>query len=297
MKTISLALTTLLLPFSLSAETFEKAISKHEKFSKEAYNILIKVESQNTTDPAYWISRANHAYRLSKTIIMSKGDGQEGFSLTDPKTGKQAGTIQEGFNPQKVNDALNSLKTARSLAPLRTDIHQGLCSLSIRLREYTTTVSASEEYMNQAIKQKGNLTHADGTKIGDTWEATVIDNIQSYAAQLNDIAKPDSDKALEEISLLMVEKFPKNPMGHNNLALVASIKKDDKALLQHLENAYKVAPQDIIVILNYAEHLSKAKQHDKANAILNKYLKIDDIPENDRKRATSMIESLKHDKM
>jgi len=294
MKTC-LTLAILLLPLSLSAESFEKAIAKHEKFSKEAYETLLKVEAKNTTDPAYWISRANHAYRLSKTIIMSKGDGQEGFSLTDPKTGQQTGTIQEGFIPKKVNDALSSLKTARSLAPLRTDIHQGLCSLSIRFHEYTTTVSACQEYMNQAIKQKGNLTHADGTKIGDSWEVTVIGNIQSYAAQLNNIAKPESDKALEDISQFMVEKFPKNPMGHNNLALIASIKNDDKALLQHLENAYKVAPQDVIVILNYAEHLNKAKQHEKATTILKDYLKIDNISENDRNRVTAMIESFKKD--
>ncbi|GAA5495340.1 beta-barrel assembly-enhancing protease [Rubritalea halochordaticola] len=275
------------------AENFAEAIKGKKELSEEAYQILLKVEKENANDPAYWISRANHAYKQSSVVTLSTGKGEGGFQLTDPETGERKGTLKEGIDPQKADDAINSLIKARSLAPLRIDIHEGLATLGIRLKKYDSVVSACDTYLQQALTSKGNLTYADGTKLGDAWKSKPLQDEQSYAGQLNNIAKPESDKALEAIANLMVKHFPKNPMGHNNLALMASIKNDQKGVLKHLADAYAVAPTDPIVTLNYADFLLKDKQDEKAKTILQTFLKQEDIPATSKQQAEAILKKIK----
>lgn len=290
MKNIVFAL--LLLSAPTYAEKFTDAIEGKEKYSEEAYQILIKVESDNATDPAYWISRANHAYRQSATFSLTAEKGEGDFQLTDPKTGQPKGILKEGIDQKKADDSINSLIKARELSPLRIDIHEGLATLCIRLKKYETAVSVCDAYLQQALTSKGELTYADGTKLGDAWKEKPIQDVQGYAAQLNNIAKPESDKALEAIAKLMVKHFPDNAMGHNNLALIASFNKDEKGVLKHLADAYAVAPTDYIVVLNYADHLTKAEEVEKAKGILQKFLKEENLPAEERQQAEELLKAI-----
>src|SRR6266540_6593113 len=88
--------------------------------------LLNEWRGKKPNDPDAWITSANYYFNQRQVMISTKKPEKGDFVLSDPKTGKTAGSISFEQNKGSVNRAAELLQEATKKFPNRLDIWCGL---------------------------------------------------------------------------------------------------------------------------------------------------------------------------
>lgn len=218
-------------------------------------------------DPAYYIQLANYWFKLSQQPFISKKPPAGGdFSLTDKKTGKEAGSLSRyGVADPKIGRAAPDLLfEAVKKFPKRMDIGLGLV-FCLRKEDRFADAGKAMIVLLAAYESPGPMLGQDdepleADKAGDTIANAAYDT----AADLYQAGTKPALGACRQLATAMTKTFPENVRAYNLLAAIADKENDTKAVITWLEKAHGVDPSDSIVIINLAEKYLETG--DKANA-------------------------------
>src|SRR5437773_43599 len=96
------------------------------KAEAEIEPLLEEWREKKPNDPDAWITSANYYFNQRQVMISTKKPEKGDFVVSDPKTGKTAGSISFEQNKGSVNRAAELLQEATKKFPNRLDIWCGL---------------------------------------------------------------------------------------------------------------------------------------------------------------------------
>lgn len=261
MKRVIVFLCFVVLSAAASAQTVDELKSRYERQVRNVglsgvgvETILDKWAELAPEDKDMQFARVLYHYNKSKsTQVVSKDKpkylGEQALmSLTD-STGKKVYYFQE-----TVFDDENYGTSTRLLDAL---IASDPKNLKLRFTRLTSLREYEKEDIVLVLEELKKLVAENAAHTAWTYdlepvaEDDFVASIQSYCAQLYNVASPSSYEAFKTVSELMLKQYPKNTDFMNNLGsywLVAQ--KNPKKAISYYNKSLKLNPQDKVALTN-----------------------------------------------
>lgn len=249
----------------------------------------IKLEPDN---PDAYILPANALAKAAQTVNIVAGDQKDAIAvLTDPKTGKQAGSIAEGPDPEVIQRAEVILTAAAKKFPRRLDIHVGRMAMAQRRKDAAAVKAAALDLLAAVAGDVKAMRWIDNAKIDGDPLKKALDEVGARIRWLYSFEKDETDKAAQDCALKTLELVPENVELLNFAAIRHLYRGEWKEGRDYLLRAEKTAPRDWIVQHNIAR--ASAELGDKADALKRLQAIIKAVPGTDDARAAvQSIQSL-----
>lgn len=247
---------------------------------------------QEPDNPDAYILPANALAKAAQTVNIVAGDQKNAIAvLTDPKTGKQVGSIAEGPDPAVIQSAEAILAAATKKFPQRLDIHVGRMAMAQRRKDTGAVKAAALDLLSSAAKDPKTLRWIDNAKIDDPLKKA-LDEVEARIRWLYSFEKDDTDKDAQDCALKALELAPANVELLNFAAIRHLYRGEWREGREYLLRAEKAAPRDWIVQHNIAR--ASAELGEKADALKRLQAIIKAVPgTDDAKAAEQSIQSLK----
>ena len=247
---------------------------------------------QEPDNPDAYILPANALMKAAQMVNIVAGDQKDAIAvLTDPKTGKQVGSIAEGPDPEVIRRAEAILEAAAKKFPQRLDILVGRMAMAQRRKDTGTVKNAALDLLAMTAKDPKSLRWIDNAKIDGDPLKKALDEVKARIRWLYSFEKDDTDKAAQDCALKALELAPENVELLNFAAIRHLYRGEWKEGREYLLRAEKAAPRDWIVQHNIAR--ASAELGDKADALKRLQAIIKAVPgTDDAKAAEESIRSL-----
>lgn len=247
---------------------------------------------QEPDNPDAYILPANALAKIAETVNIVSGDQKDAVAvLTDPKTGKQVGSIAEGPDPEVIQRAEAILKAATKKFPQRLDIHVGRMAMAQRRKDTVDVKTAVLDLLADVAGDPKSLRWIDNTKIDGDPLKKALDEVGARIRWLYSFEKDDTDKDAQECALKALELAPDNVELLNFAAIRHLYRGEWKEGRDYLLRAEKAAPRDWIVQHNIAR--ASAELGEKADALKRLRAIIKAVPgTGDAQAAEQSIQSL-----
>lgn len=247
---------------------------------------------QEPDNPDAYILPANALGKAAETVNIVAGDQKDAIAvLTDPKTGKQVGSIAEGPDPAIIKRAEDILKAATKKFPRRLDIHVGRMAMAQRSKNPEAVKLAALDLLTATAKDPQTLRWIDNAKIEGDPLKKALDEVEARIRWLYGFEKDETDKLAQDCALKALELAPDNVELLNFAAIRHLYRGEWKEGREYLLRAEKAAPRDWIVQHNIAR--ASAELGDKADALARLQAIIKAVPgTDDAKAAEASIKSL-----
>lgn len=247
---------------------------------------------QEPDNPDAYILPANALAKIAETVNIVSGDQKDAVAvLTDPKTGKQVGSIAEGSDPEVIQRAEAILKAATKKFPQRLDIHVGRMAMAQRRKDTVDVKTAVLDLLADVAGDPKSLRWIDNTKIDGDPLKKALDEVGARIRWLYSFEKDDTDKDAQECALKALELAPDNVELLNFAAIRHLYRGEWKEGRDYLLRAEKAAPRDWIVQHNIAR--ASAELGEKADALKRLRAIIKAVPgTGDAQAAEQSIQSL-----
>ena len=240
-------------------------------------------EPQN---PDPYIFAANAYLSAAETIVINTDTKRDGFAITDPKTGKQVGTLGSAADAKVQMKGEALLGQAAVKFPERLDIHVGRMSICERAGDLKALERAALAMLDAVAAQGEKLRWVDSAPLPLPLEEKVVGEIHGRIRLLYSKEKPETDKAGHEIALAALKLYPKNVKLLNIAAVFHSYHKEWEQARALLVKASEVDPDDIVVLMNIAMTSLRMKDTDDARKRFEAIIK--KAPESDEARDAKM---------
>ena len=214
--------------------------------------LLDEWRAKEPNNPDAWITSANYYFNQSMGSMISAKRPEKGdFSLTNKKTGKEAGSIS--FKPGVAKTSRNAadiLTEATAKFPDRLDIWCGLSWMYQEAGDFDNEFATLKKMVAYVREHPNDLKWLKGGKIPGPADQFVPDKLHSYATYYEKKENSEDDKRFLEIATYSSEQFPNHPYAFNDVAVYYSINKDYAKTREWLEKAHKIDPQDTLVMYN-----------------------------------------------
>jgi tetratricopeptide (TPR) repeat protein len=248
-----LAVALLFVSIGLAAEQDYAARFKElreQKADAQIGRLLNEWREKRPNDPDAWITGANYYFNQRQVMISTKKPQKGDFSLTDKKTGKQAGSISFEPNEVATKRAVDLLQEATTKFPDRLDIWCGLAFLYQESGDFESEMSTLRKMVAYAREHPEQLKWSKGEPIKDPADKFVPEQLHSYGLYYEKKENPDDDKRWFQISTLATQQYPSNAIGWNDAAgYYADIGEWQKAR-DSLEKARQIEPKSVGVLMN-----------------------------------------------
>lgn len=244
---------------SMDIFSFDKqnqVISGLQNGKYENVKILLQEwEKENPKDPDLMIGWFNYyLYRKAeeKSIVGYMKNGQYG---TYSKT---------VYDENDLKTTISYLDKALKNNPYRMDIYFGKINSLLSAEKYSDGSKAIVDFLKVYEKNKTNWYWTNNQKFSDNnWnvEDTVLGALQDYCQLFDFYVDRDSVKiALDQI----LKVFPKNVIFLNYLSYYYSSAKEYDKAINVLLSAYKIDPDDYIIVGNIASDYEKSENYKEA---------------------------------
>jgi tetratricopeptide (TPR) repeat protein len=191
--------------------------------------------------------------------------GNKSWQLTDPKTGKVVGYMNDGitYDIALVEKGFHYIDIGIEKFPTRLDMRFGKIYMLGKIYNYqkfTDELIASIDY-SQKIDLKWLWKNNQPL---DEPKKFMLDAVQDYVMQLYQAGDEQADN-MKAIAETVLKYYPDNVENLSNLSITYLIKKDYTRALEPLLKATAIAPTDFIVLNNVA--YCYESMGDKINAI------------------------------
>ena len=223
---------------------------REQKADVQIEPLLNEWREKRPNDPDAWITGANYYFNQRQVMISTKKPQKGDFSLTDKKTGKQAGSISFESDEAATKRAVDLLQQATTKFPDRLDIWCGLAFVYQESGDFESEMSTLQKMVAYAREHPEELKWLKGEPIKDPADKFVPEKLHSYGLYYEKKENPDDDKRWFQISTLATQQYPSNAIGWNDAAgYYADIGEWQKAR-ESLEKARQIEPKSVGVLMN-----------------------------------------------
>lgn len=174
--------------------------------------------------------------------------GTSVYTLQDTIEGKATGYMYLGYrivDSLRLDSAIHYINLGIKRCPNRLDLYLGLASCYLYCDNSAAMIQTLERATKQSKKNKNKwLWTDDETAPGDD---ILFDRIQEDFGRYLDAEMYED--ALQ-LTHMVLKYYPKRAEYHNNLAVIAYMRGDYQLALKHFQDAYRLNPNDEIIIGN-----------------------------------------------
>jgi tetratricopeptide (TPR) repeat protein len=248
-----LAITLLFTGIGLTAEQDYAARFKElreQKADAQIEPLLNEWREKRPNDPDAWITGANYYFNQRQVMISTKKPQKGDFSLTQKKTGKQAGSISFEADRGAIKRAAELLQEATAKFPDRLDIWCGLAFIFQETGDFDSEVATLKRMVAYAHDHAAELRWLKGEPLAEPADQFIAEKLHSYSLYYEKKENPEDDKRFLQIAMFGTEQFPNLPYAFNDVAQFYYVSGDKKKAREWLEKASKVDPKDTLVLMN-----------------------------------------------
>jgi tetratricopeptide (TPR) repeat protein len=248
-----LAITLLFTRIGLTAEQDYAARFKElreQKADAQIEPLLNEWREKRPNDPDAWITGANYYFNQRQVMISTKKPQKGDFSLTQKKTGKQAGSISFEADRGAIKRAAELLQEATAKFPDRLDIWCGLAFIFQETGDFDSELATLKRMVAYAQDHAAELRWLKGEPLAEPADQFIAEKLHSYSLYYEKKENPEDDKRFLQIAMFGTEQFPKLPYAFNDVAQFYYVSGDKKKAREWLEKASKVDPKDTLVLMN-----------------------------------------------
>jgi tetratricopeptide (TPR) repeat protein len=265
---------------------------REQKADAQIEPLLNEWREKRPNDPDAWITSANYYFNQRQVMISTKKPQKGDFSLTDKKTGKQAGSISFESDKAATNRAVELLQQATTKFPDRLDIWCGLAFVYQESGDFDSEFSTLQRMVSYARDHMAQLRWLNGENLPEPADHFIPEKLHSYGMYYEKNENPEDDQRFLKIATFAAEQFPGHPYAFNDVALYYSIAGDNARTREWLEKAHKTDPKDMLVLMNLGQICSKLGDNRAAQKWYQEVLKVD--PEGEyAQQATNALAKLK----
>lgn len=249
-----------------------------EKQVEALLNEWIKSEPSK---PDALIAAANYyANKASGVSITTKPAEKGGTEITDPKSGKEVGSITDTVNPEYVAKSVAFLNQALKTFPERIDIWFGLATVQESFGDFKGELATLKDMVVYAKGHSGVLRNYEGKPMTTDPNKLFPEKLHDYATYYYEKNTSEDSEKMLQIANLSAENYPKHTYAFNDIAAYYSGHSDFKTARVYFEKALKADPTDTLVLLNLGDvclRLNDSKQgRDYYNRVIQLNSKSDD---------------------
>lgn len=272
---------------SKAKKDFEAKILKklEEEKIDDAEKLMEEWKKENgEQEVQYWVMESNILLRTAlQSYVAVEGTSKDGkkpegnsFSINDPKTGKQVGTLSEKktIDTDKIKQAATSLDKAIKVAPNRLDIYTGRAYLHRTNGDVVNELAALKSLVTDPKPIEDKYLTGKDKPLDGTLGNYQVDMLNMYASEHFKKETPKDDDTGIKIAQMLIKYFPKKTQGYNLMAASESYKKNWKGSFKWLDQASKVDPEDSLVMFNKGYTLRQLKRNKEADECFKKVLDI-----------------------
>jgi tetratricopeptide (TPR) repeat protein len=196
---------------------YQALMRQHKQ--KEAQAVVAQWEKAQPQDPDLYVAKFNLLLGEAEVLNVSARPAAAGdFSIQNPKTGQSVGSIGGGgYDPVKLQHAMDVLRKGLALAPDRLDIRFGLAKAA----EYLGDPAQQYQILKDALGWRQSAAGKpwrwrDGTALPAPEEAFVTGSLEEYMVpywQSGTAAGYQRGLALAE---LLLAYYPASSLGYFN---------------------------------------------------------------------------------
>lgn len=248
---------------------------REQKADAQIEPLLNEWREKRPNDPDAWITSANYYFNRRQVMISKKKPQKGDFSLTDKKTGKQAGSISFESDEAATNRAAELLQQATTKFPDRLDIWCGLAFVYQESGAFDSEFATLQRMVSYARDHTAQLRWLNGENLPEPADDFIPEKLHSYGMYYEKKENPEEDKRFLKIATFAAEQFPDHPYAFNDIALYYSIAGDNAKTREWLEKANKINPKDTLVLMNLGQICSKLGDNQAARKWYQEVLKVD----------------------
>ena len=268
----------LLVSVGLAAEQDYAARFKElceQKADAQIEPLLTEWREKGPNDPDAWITSANYYFNQRQVMISRKKPQKGDFSLTNKKTGKQAGTIS--FEPEEAarKRAADLLQQATTKFPNRLDIWCGLAFILQESGDFDSELATLKRMVAYTHDHAAQLQWLKGEPLTQPADQFIAEKLHSYSVYYEEKENPEDDKRFLQIAMFGTEQFPNLPYAFNDVAQYYYVSGDKKKAREWLEKASRVDPKDTLVLMNLGKVCLKLGDAESARKHFEEIVKAD----------------------
>jgi len=245
------------------------------KAEAESEPLLNEWREKKPNDPDAWITSANYYFNQRQVMISTKKPQKGDFSLTDKKTGKQAGSISFEADKAAIKRAAELLQEATAKFPDRLDIWCGLAFIYQERGDFDSELSILQKMVAYARDHSTQLKWLKGEPLKEPADQFVPKKLHSYGLYYEKKENPEDDKRFLNIAMLAAEQFPNHPYAFNDVAMYFSVIGDNAKTREWLERTNRIDPKDTLVMMNLGLICSKLGDSRGARKWYEEVIKVD----------------------
>ena len=215
--------------------------------------------------------------------------------IIDPKTGlpiAEVMTTEVSWDSALVTQSLEFLRIAQQRFPNRLDIIFAIAYIQEITGNYPGQVFALQKLRSTIILNKNDLKWGHGAPIKGSLNKFITDKLHPISTKHYRNETASGDLYFFKVNKLMVELFPREVRGWNNLAIYYSLKNDWFSAHKVLRQGLKVSPEDQLVITNLAMNAVRLGLKDEAIQLY-EHLKVLSKSKRDQLEIDQFIKRLK----
>ena len=254
------------------ARRYRRLLDQHAEEQIEP--LLTEWRQKAPDDPDAWITSANYYFNQPQMTISTKKPGAGDISLTDKKTGKQAGSIS--FERDKnINPATDLLEEATTKFPDHLDIWCGLAFMYQERGDFDSELSTLRKMVAYAHEHPTQLKWLKGEPLGQPADKFIPDKLHEYGLYYEQKENAEDDKRWFQISTVATEQYPNDPQGFKDAAgYWADIGEWQKAR-ESFEKAHQLDPKSVVALIGLGQISAEMKDFASARKYYEEALKLE----------------------
>ena len=250
--------------------------------TQEAKAVVAQWEKAQPKDPDLYVAKFNLILSDAEVLTVSTKPAQSGgISIKDPKTGKEVGSLGGGgYNPIKVQQAMEVLRKGLALAPDRLDIRFGLAKAA----EFKLDPAQQVELLREALAWRASAAGQpwrwrDGGPLPAPEEAFVPGSLEQYMVPYWQSETAEDYRYGLALAELLVKYYPGSSLGYFNKGNYYAFAKNDAEAYKWFSEADKRNADDPQNINNLLRISLNLKDKVAATGYLTRLRKYPDFKE------------------
>lgn len=253
--------------------------------------VVAQWEKAQPQDPDLYVAKFNLILGEAEVVGLSAKPAQaREFSISDPKTGKEVGSLGAGgYNPIKVQQAIEVLRKGQALAPDRLDIRYGMAKAA----EYLNDPQQQYQVLREALAWRQSAAGKpwrwrDGGALPAPEAEFVTGTLEEYMVPYWQSGTPEGYQRGLALAELLLKYYPQSPLGYFNKGNYYAFTKNDAEAYKWFAQADKLNPNDPQNINNLLRISLNLKNKAAAQGYLSRLCKYEDFKQDCQQYTTEL---------
>src|SRR5213596_4297746 len=237
--------------------------------------LLTEWRQKAPDDPDAWINSANYYFNKRQINISTKKAGKSDFTLTDKKTGKQAGSISFEQDKGNIRRAADLLQEATTKFPDHLEIWCGLAFFYQESGDFDNELATLKKMVAYAREHPAQLKWLKGEPLGEPADKFVPDKLHEYGLYYEKKENAEDAKRWFQISSLAAQQYPSDVNAWIDIGGYYADTGEWKKAIDSFEKARALNPKSQMILVNLARLSLELKDNAGARKYFQEGLNVD----------------------